>query len=210
MESIKHTKKRKFKDANGAKTTAAKPTPVAATPVPKKKLKRADPEPQSVKASSDEEDDVDEPADTNAGTSEPTNDQDEEMDSDGDAGADAHGTDLDVNPDTANGSINSLSSLVAPEAIVEKFSELKLSEKTLQAITEDLKFETMTPIQSRAIPPLLAGRDLLGAAKTGSGKTLSFLIPAIEMLHSLRFKPRNGTGVIVVSPTRELALVSVS
>jgi ATP-dependent RNA helicase DDX18/HAS1 len=53
---------------------------------------------------------------------------------------------------------------------------------------------------------LLSGRDVLGAAKTGSGKTLAFLIPAIEMLSQLRFKPRNGTGVIVVSPTRELAL----
>jgi ATP-dependent RNA helicase DDX18/HAS1 len=58
----------------------------------------------------------------------------------------------------------------------------------------------------QAIPPLLAGKDVLGAAKTGSGKTLAFLIPAIEILHGLRFKPRNGTGVIVVSPTRELAL----
>ncbi|KAK3048368.1 ATP-dependent RNA helicase, partial [Coniosporium uncinatum] len=64
----------------------------------------------------------------------------------------------------------------------------------------------MTEIQQKAIPPLMAGRDVLGAAKTGSGKTLSFLIPAVEMLHSLRFKPHNGTGVIVVSPTRELAL----
>lgn len=53
---------------------------------------------------------------------------------------------------------------------------------------------------------MLAGKDVLGAAKTGSGKTLAFLIPAIEILYSLRFKPRNGTGVIVVSPTRELAL----
>jgi ATP-dependent RNA helicase DDX18/HAS1 len=51
-----------------------------------------------------------------------------------------------------------------------------------------------------------SGKDVLGAAKTGSGKTLAFLIPAIEMLSSMRFKPRNGTGVIVVSPTRELAL----
>lgn len=47
---------------------------------------------------------------------------------------------------------------------------------------------------------------MLGAAKTGSGKTLAFLIPAIEIMYSLKFKPRNGTGVIVVSPTRELAL----
>lgn len=87
----------------------------------------------------------------------------------------------------------------------QKFSELNLSSKTMQAIG-DMKFETMTEIQRRAIPALLAGKDVLGAAKTGSGKTLSFLIPAIEMLHALRFKPRNGTGVIVVSPTRELAL----
>lgn len=87
----------------------------------------------------------------------------------------------------------------------QKFSELKLSERTMKAI-KDMSFETMTEIQQRGIPPLLAGRDVLGAAKTGSGKTLAFLIPAVEMLHSLRFKPRNGTGVIVVSPTRELAL----
>ena len=46
----------------------------------------------------------------------------------------------------------------------------------------------------------------MGAAKTGSGKTLAFLIPAIELLYKLHFKPRNGTGVIIISPTRELAL----
>jgi ATP-dependent RNA helicase DDX18/HAS1 len=87
----------------------------------------------------------------------------------------------------------------------QKFIDLNLSEKTMKAI-EDMKFEKMTEIQQRGIPPLLAGRDVLGAAKTGSGKTLAFLIPAVELLSSLRFKPRNGTGVIVVSPTRELAL----
>jgi len=76
----------------------------------------------------------------------------------------------------------------------------------MKAITEDMNFTAMTEIQQRGIPPLLAGRDVLGAAKTGSGKTLVFLIPAVEMLSALRFKPRNGTGVIVVSPTRELAL----
>ena len=86
-----------------------------------------------------------------------------------------------------------------------KFSELSLNEKTMQAINE-MKFDTMTEIQQRGIPPLLAGRDVLGAAKTGSGKTLAFLIPAVESLSALRFKPRNGTGVLVVSPTRELAL----
>ena len=73
----------------------------------------------------------------------------------------------------------------------QNFSDLNLSSKTMQAIDE-MKFETMTEIQKRGIPPLMAGRDVLGAAKTGSGKTLAFLIPAVEMLSALRFKPRNG------------------
>ena len=85
------------------------------------------------------------------------------------------------------------------------FAELKLASKTAQAI-EAMGFTELTPIQRKAIPPILAGRDVLGAAKTGSGKTLAFLIPAVELLHSLRFKTRNGTGVLIVSPTRELAL----
>lgn len=87
----------------------------------------------------------------------------------------------------------------------DTFTALNLSERTVKAIGE-MGFEKMTAIQQRAIPPGLAGKDILGAAKTGSGKTLAFLIPAVEILSSLRFKPRNGTGVIVVSPTRELAL----
>lgn len=85
------------------------------------------------------------------------------------------------------------------------FEDLKLSEPTMKAINK-MGFTKMTPVQARTIPPLMAGRDVLGAAKTGSGKTLAFLLPAIEMLHSLKFKPRNGTGVIVITPTRELAL----
>ena len=82
-----------------------------------------------------------------------------------------------------------------PNAGVEptKFTELNLSDKTMQAI-KDMKFQDMTEIQQRCIPALLAGRDVLGAAKTGSGKTLGFLVPAIEMLHALRFKPRNGNS----------------
>ncbi|KIJ45742.1 hypothetical protein M422DRAFT_29815 [Sphaerobolus stellatus SS14] len=70
----------------------------------------------------------------------------------------------------------------------------------------DMGFKSMTAVQARAIPPLLAGKDVLGAARTGSGKTLAFLLPSIEMLHRLKFKPRNGTGIIIITPTRELAL----
>lgn len=87
----------------------------------------------------------------------------------------------------------------------EKFSDLKMSEPTLQGI-KDMGFTTMTEVQAKTIPVLLTGKDVLGAAKTGSGKTLAFLIPAIELLYSLKFKPRNGTGAIVITPTRELAL----
>ena len=100
---------------------------------------------------------------------------------------------------------DALPSLPGTESRPQKFSELNLSERTMKAISE-MPFDTMTEIQQRGIPPLLAGRDVLGEAKTGSGKTLAFLIPAVELLYSLRFKPRNGTGVIIVSPTRELAL----
>ncbi|CAK7221025.1 ATP-dependent RNA helicase [Sporothrix bragantina] len=85
------------------------------------------------------------------------------------------------------------------------FADLNISEKTKKGLA-DMGLETMTEIQRRALPPLLAGKDLLGAAKTGSGKTLAFLVPAVEMLYSLKFKPRNGVGVIIVTPTRELAL----
>jgi ATP-dependent RNA helicase DDX18/HAS1 len=106
-----------------------------------------------------------------------------------------------VPADLPVGTIMSLPTVEDPT----KFSDLNLSDRTSAAIKE-MGFEDMTEIQRRAIPPLMAGKDVLGAAKTGSGKTLAFLIPAIEMLSAMRFKPRNGTGVIIVSPTRELAL----
>ncbi|RVX74862.1 ATP-dependent RNA helicase has1 [Exophiala mesophila] len=135
---------------------------------------------------------------------------------DADSVDDGEGADLEDIVDTRIGNselsatendlpTDSVPSLPGADATPQKFSELKLSEKTMQAIQE-MGFETMTEIQRRGIPPLLAGRDVLGAAKTGSGKTMAFLIPAVEMLSALRFKPRNGTGVVVVSPTRELAL----
>ncbi|KAF8590655.1 DEAD-domain-containing protein [Ramaria rubella] len=86
-----------------------------------------------------------------------------------------------------------------------QFSSLELSDATNKGL-HNMGFRRMTSIQAKAIPVLLAGQDVLGAARTGSGKTLAFLIPAVELLHRLKFKPRNGTGIIIVSPTRELAL----
>ncbi|KAJ3498679.1 hypothetical protein NLJ89_g10188 [Agrocybe chaxingu] len=85
------------------------------------------------------------------------------------------------------------------------FSTLDLSEPTTRALTE-MGMSTMTPVQAKSIPVLLAGKDVLGAARTGSGKTLAFLVPAVELLHRLKFKPMNGTGIVIITPTRELAL----
>jgi ATP-dependent RNA helicase DDX18/HAS1 len=94
------------------------------------------------------------------------------------------------------------------DTIVEraKFSSLadKINPKTLQQI----KFEYMTEIQEKAIPPLLDGEDLVAAAKTGSGKTLAFLIPVVELMSRLKFNHKMGTGAIIISPTRELAMQS--
>jgi ATP-dependent RNA helicase DDX18/HAS1 len=87
----------------------------------------------------------------------------------------------------------------------ELFDDLPLSDPTKRALKE-MGFTKATPIQAKSIPALMAGKDLLGAAKTGSGKTLAFLIPAIELLHKVHFMPRNGTGAVIISPTRELSL----
>lgn len=87
----------------------------------------------------------------------------------------------------------------------DTFSSLPLSSHTQTALT-NLNFTRMTQIQSMSIPPLLAGKDLIGAAKTGSGKTLAFLIPVVELLYLSKFTGRNGTGAIIISPTRELAM----
>jgi len=87
----------------------------------------------------------------------------------------------------------------------DRFAALPLSDNTQTALSK-LRFTRLTQIQSMAIPPLLSGKDLIGAAKTGSGKTLAFLIPCIELMRKASFGSRNGTGVIIISPTRELAM----
>ena len=93
-----------------------------------------------------------------------------------------------------------------PESFIGvEFASLDLLPETQQSI-EAMKFTTLTEIQARSIPPLLRGHDVLAQAKTGSGKTLSFLIPAVELLARAKWLPRNGTGAITISPTRELAL----
>mmetsp|Transcript_6419 Transcript_6419/g.9062 ORF Transcript_6419/g.9062 Transcript_6419/m.9062 type:complete len:622 (+) Transcript_6419:130-1995(+) len=98
----------------------------------------------------------------------------------------------------------SISAALEPELDM-KFESLKVSENVASAVRE-LGFPTMTRVQAMCIPPLLAGNDIVAQAKTGSGKTLAFMIPSVELLVVSKFKPRNGTGVVVITPTRELAL----
>lgn len=85
------------------------------------------------------------------------------------------------------------------------FSSLSISEATKTAL-QTMGFVKMTQIQARSIPECLSGSDLVGAAKTGSGKTLAFLIPIVELLNNVQFTRKQGTGAIVISPTRELSL----
>lgn len=84
-----------------------------------------------------------------------------------------------------------------------KFSDLDLSPKVLKAV-EEVGYDTPTPIQAGAIPPALEGRDVLGIAQTGTGKTASFTLPMICNLGRGRARARMPRS-LVLAPTRELA-----
>ncbi|TDZ41389.1 ATP-dependent RNA helicase HAS1 [Colletotrichum trifolii] len=203
------SKKRKSRDSENAKPSKGKRSaaPVAAfatAPAPKSKKVKRSKEPESEEEEADGSDEeLDDEAETAENFKEADNDDDDGAGSDLDEDVKAPAAENSSNDDLPNRDHLTLPPAAGEEA--HDFAELKLSEKTMEAI-KDMGFTKMTEIQRRGIPPLLSGKDVLGAAKTGSGKTLAFLIPAVEILSALRFKPRNGTGVIVVSPTRELAL----
>ncbi len=81
------------------------------------------------------------------------------------------------------------------------FDTLGLSAPLLRAVTE-LGYSKPTPIQALSIPPALSGRDVLGAAQTGSGKTAAFVLPILQRLAG---QPRGKTRALILAPTRELA-----
>ena len=83
-----------------------------------------------------------------------------------------------------------------------------ISNESRRALAEVLKYTLMTEVQAQTLPFVLAGEDVLAKAKTGTGKTLGFLIPIVEMILKARAKGfgRNGdVGALILSPTRELA-----
>ncbi len=84
------------------------------------------------------------------------------------------------------------------------FKSLGLGQETLRAV-EDAGYQHPTPIQEKAIPVILQGRDVLGCAQTGTGKTASFTLPMIDILSTVRARTRMPRSLIL-TPTRELAI----
>ena len=91
-----------------------------------------------------------------------------------------------------------------PEPARTTFADLGLSEAVLRAI-DDMGYRHPTPIQEQAIPVVLMGRDVLGVAQTGTGKTAGFTLPMLDILSGSRARARMPRSLIL-EPTRELAL----
>ena len=106
---------------------------------------------------------------------------------------------------TGQHGLNRLKRFGAPKGILlTSFNELGLSEKLVAAVTA-LGYTTPTPIQAKAIPFLMEGRDVIGLAQTGTGKTAAFGLPMIEMLMKHAERPANRTTrSLILAPTREL------
>ena len=83
------------------------------------------------------------------------------------------------------------------------FYDLDLNDYVLDAL-DDMNFTDTTPIQEHAIPPILEGRDVMGVAQTGTGKTAAYLLPVLSMLADGGY-PRDAINCVIMSPTRELA-----
>ena len=85
------------------------------------------------------------------------------------------------------------------------FKELNLSAPLLRAVQE-AGYETPSPIQAAAIPPVLSGRDLMGCAQTGTGKTAAFALPMLDRLTAAQPRKKGAIRALILTPTRELAL----
>ena len=95
--------------------------------------------------------------------------------------------------------------LVPSSRSLSTFSSLKVSNLTHRAIDSKLGFKDMTEVQDKSIPVILQGIDAFVKAKTGTGKTLAFLIPAFETMSKHGSLKGKGTQVVIISPTRDLA-----
>lgn len=87
---------------------------------------------------------------------------------------------------------------------MNNFESLGLSKKLLEAV-ESEGYTTPTPVQEQSIPPLLAGRDVLGVAQTGTGKTAAFALPVLQIMSRTKTQGKRHIKALILSPTRELA-----
>lgn len=89
---------------------------------------------------------------------------------------------------------------------IKKWAHCGLNSQLMRVLTDKLQFTTPTPIQAQAIPAIMSGKDVIGIAKTGCGKTLSFLLPMFRhILNQPPLEPGDGPIGIIITPTRELA-----
>ena len=86
-----------------------------------------------------------------------------------------------------------------------KFASLSISPLTKRAVAEILCYETLTAVQAETLPLALKGMDLIAKARTGTGKTVAFLLPTIERLLAAGARAGSGVQAVAISPTRELA-----
>ena len=109
---------------------------------------------------------------------------------------------------------NNTSRLIANRKVLEtdnknlikiRFSDLPISKATGNGL-QKAKFIKMTEVQRATIAHSIAGRDVVVCARTGSGKTLSYLVPVVEKLYQERWSALDGLGALIIVPTRELAL----
>ena len=99
--------------------------------------------------------------------------------------------------------VSTENSAEAPADETVYFEDLALSEDVLDALW-DMRFEKCTPVQARCIPHLLEGKDLIGIAQTGTGKTAAYLLPMLSVLRD-QPHPHDAVNCLIMSPTRELA-----
>ena len=97
---------------------------------------------------------------------------------------------------------------MSEETTLPAFNTLGLAEPILKAL-DDVGYEIPSPIQAECIPPLLNGKDIIGQAQTGTGKTAAFALPLLSRLYAKMQAGEskgNGTKILVLAPTRELAI----
>ena len=115
----------------------------------------------------------------------------------------------DLNTETTSPAAPATDDASGTDNAVMAFSQLQLSAPLARAVAE-MGYETMTPIQAQAIPVVLTGQDVMGAAQTGTGKTAAFALPLLQRMlkheNASTSPARHPVRALVLLPTRELAV----